>query len=183
METTLRLTANDMDTAQRKQKPGHGKVFPFRELIGSLMYLATCTGSIRLMLLDSLADTYNNQPNSTSGVPYRGHHDVEVLWHNQLLKQSMLQHVKHAWQGQAFVMSTNPTYSRRTRHIVLRWHYVWDQVAKRTVELWKIKTKINPSDLMTKPLASGRLKKLKGMIGMTKNHVPKGLPSEEGVLE
>ncbi|CAI5723245.1 unnamed protein product [Peronospora destructor] len=83
----------------------------------------------------------------------------------------------------AFVMATNPTYSRRTRHIVLRWHYVRDQVVKRTVELWKVKTEINPSDLMTKPLASGRLEKLSGIIGMTKNHVPKGLSSEEGVLE
>lgn len=46
----------------------------------------------------------------------------------------------------AFVMATNPTYSRRTRHIELRWHYVRDQVAKRTVELWKVKTDINPSD-------------------------------------
>ena len=35
----------------------------------------------------------------------------------------------------AFVMATNPTYSRRTRHIELRWHYVRDQVAKKTVEL------------------------------------------------
>ncbi|CAH0478159.1 unnamed protein product [Peronospora belbahrii] len=94
------------------------------------------------------------------GVPYRGHHDVEVWWHNQLLKQSMLQHVKHAWKDKvyatyllkyfrymdteyrlgidnqaAFIMSTNPTYSRRTRHIELRWHYVRVQVAKRTVEL------------------------------------------------
>lgn len=43
METTLRLTVNDMDTAQRKQAPVHGKMFPYRELIGSLMYLATCT--------------------------------------------------------------------------------------------------------------------------------------------
>ena len=83
----------------------------------------------------------------------------------------------------AFVMATNPTYSRRTRHVELRWHYVRDQVAERTVDIWKVKTEINPSDLMTKPLASGRLEKLSGMIGMTKNHVPKRLPSEEGVLE
>ena len=30
----------------------------------------------------------------------------------------------------AFVMTTNPTYSRRTRHIEFRWHYVRDRVAK-----------------------------------------------------
>ncbi|KAG2908580.1 hypothetical protein PC116_g13073 [Phytophthora cactorum] len=63
----------------------------------------------------------------------------------------------------AFVMATNPTYSRRTRHIELRWHYVRDQVAKRTVDLWKVKTEVNPSDIMTKPLASDIL---------TKKHLP-----------
>lgn len=43
METKLRLTVNDTDTAARKQVPRNGKVFPYRELVGSLMYLATCT--------------------------------------------------------------------------------------------------------------------------------------------
>ena len=43
METSLRLTVNDVDTAKHEQTPAHGKLFPYRELIGSLMYLATCT--------------------------------------------------------------------------------------------------------------------------------------------
>ncbi|GMF55152.1 unnamed protein product [Phytophthora fragariaefolia] len=73
----------------------------------------------------------------------------------------------------AFVMATNPTYNRRTRHIELRWHYVRDQVVKKTVELWKVKTDVNPSDLMTKPLASDRFELLNDMIGMTKEHIPK----------
>ncbi|OWZ04039.1 Copia type Polyprotein [Phytophthora megakarya] len=51
-----------------------------------------------------------------------------------------------------FVTATNPTYSRRTRHIELCWHFVRDQVAKRTVDLWKVRTEDNPSDIMTKPL-------------------------------
>ncbi|KAE9332431.1 hypothetical protein PR003_g14526 [Phytophthora rubi] len=78
----------------------------------------------------------------------------------------------------AFVMATNPTYSRRTRHIELRWHYVRDQVAKKTVELWKVKTDDNPSDLMTKPLASDRFEMLNQMIGMTKDQIPKEVTSE-----
>ncbi|GMF45058.1 unnamed protein product [Phytophthora fragariaefolia] len=73
----------------------------------------------------------------------------------------------------AFVMATNPTYNRRTRHIELRWHYVRDQVVKKTVELRKVKTDVNPSDLMTKPLASDRVEMLNDMIGMTKEHNPK----------
>ena len=73
----------------------------------------------------------------------------------------------------AFVMATNPTYSRRTRHIELRWHYVRDQVAKKNVDLWKVKTDVNPSDIMTKPLASDSLEKLCAMIGLTKQRPSK----------
>ncbi|KAG3063695.1 hypothetical protein PI124_g22600 [Phytophthora idaei] len=43
METNLRLTVNDTDTATRKHEPANGKAFPYRELVGSLMYLSTCT--------------------------------------------------------------------------------------------------------------------------------------------
>ncbi|OWZ22007.1 Copia type Polyprotein [Phytophthora megakarya] len=44
-----------------------------------------------------------------------------------------------------FVVATNPTYSHRTRYIELRWHYVRDQVTKKTVKLWKVKIDDNPS--------------------------------------
>ncbi|ETO84556.1 hypothetical protein F444_01553 [Phytophthora nicotianae P1976] len=30
----------------------------------------------------------------------------------------------------AYVMATNPTYSRRTRHIELRWHFVREQASR-----------------------------------------------------
>ncbi|RMX62417.1 hypothetical protein DD238_008195 [Peronospora effusa] len=73
----------------------------------------------------------------------------------------------------AFEMATNRTYSRRTRHIELRWHYVRDQVAKKNVDLWKVKTDVNPSDIMTKPLASDRLEKLCAMIGLSKQQLSK----------
>ncbi|KAE9268938.1 hypothetical protein PF001_g29444 [Phytophthora fragariae] len=38
----------------------------------------------------------------------------------------------------ALVMATNPTYSRRTRHIELRWHYVREQVEKGVIDLHKV---------------------------------------------
>ena len=66
----------------------------------------------------------------------------------------------------AYVMAANPTYSRRTRHVELHWHYVRDQVTKRTVDLWEVKTEDNPSDLMTKPLTYTKLEKLCTRIGL-----------------
>ena len=70
-------------------------------------------------------------------------------------------------------MATDLTYSRRTRNIELRRHYVRDQVAKINVELGKVKTDVNPSEITTKPLASDRLEKLCSMIGLTKQKLSK----------
>ena len=43
METNMRLTVEETDMDWRKKASANGKLFPYRELIGSLMYLTTCT--------------------------------------------------------------------------------------------------------------------------------------------
>ncbi|KAG6614430.1 Integrase catalytic core protein [Phytophthora cinnamomi] len=43
METNMRLTVKDTDTDRRTEKLVNGKNFPYRELVGSLMFLITCT--------------------------------------------------------------------------------------------------------------------------------------------
>ncbi|KAE9060786.1 hypothetical protein PF010_g30078 [Phytophthora fragariae] len=66
----------------------------------------------------------------------------------------------------AHVMATNPTYSRRTRHIELRWHYVREQVQKGVIELHKVRGEFNPADTFTKPLDKKRLKDMLQMTGV-----------------
>jgi hypothetical protein len=66
----------------------------------------------------------------------------------------------------AYVMATNPTYSRRTRHIELRWHYVREQVEKGAITLHKVKGEDNPADTFTKALKKKRLKRLLQAIGV-----------------
>ncbi|OWY99460.1 Copia type Polyprotein [Phytophthora megakarya] len=73
----------------------------------------------------------------------------------------------------AYVIATNPIFSRMTRHIKLRCHYVRDQVTKKTATLQKVKSDVYLSDSLTKPLASDRLEMLDKMIGLTKEHLPK----------
>jgi Reverse transcriptase (RNA-dependent DNA polymerase) len=67
----------------------------------------------------------------------------------------------------AYVMATNPTYSRRTRHIELRWHFVREQVKHGFVKLQKIKGEDNPADVFTKPLDKLRLNRLMNVTGVT----------------
>ncbi|KAE8952835.1 hypothetical protein PR003_g33422 [Phytophthora rubi] len=63
-------------------------------------------------------------------------------------------------------MATNPTYSRRTRHIELRWHFVREQVERGVIELHKIKGDVNPADTFTKTLDKLRLQNMLGLVGI-----------------
>lgn len=66
----------------------------------------------------------------------------------------------------ALSLAEHPTYSRKTRHIELGYHYEQEQVAQGAVKLWKVEGENNPADVFTKPLNSTRLNKLVNLIGM-----------------
>ncbi|GMF31406.1 unnamed protein product [Phytophthora fragariaefolia] len=66
----------------------------------------------------------------------------------------------------AHVLATNPTYSRRTRNIELRWHFVRDQLKKGTIHLHKVQSAETPADTFTKPLDKQRLKNLLWLVGV-----------------
>ncbi|POM74482.1 Copiatype Polyprotein [Phytophthora palmivora] len=62
----------------------------------------------------------------------------------------------------AYVMATNPTYSRRTRHNELRWHY-------RSYQLHKVNAEGNPADAFTNALDKKRLVRLLRLVGVDDN--------------
>ncbi|KAE9042308.1 hypothetical protein PR002_g3993 [Phytophthora rubi] len=66
----------------------------------------------------------------------------------------------------ALALASNPTYSRKTRHIDLQFHYVREQVKEKAVKMWKVNGEVNPADSLTKPLGFPRLAKLKALVGM-----------------
>ena len=59
----------------------------------------------------------------------------------------------------AIILSTDPTYSRRTRHIELKWHYIRELI-KKGKTLRKVASEENPADMLTKALPSRRLQSL-----------------------
>ncbi|CAH0481201.1 unnamed protein product [Peronospora belbahrii] len=190
-----------MDTAQRKQNPAHGKVFPFRELNGSLIYVqqpaqqhtsaakrvlgyvigskslgivSTNTPEVQYtgkLTVNGFCDSdWGNDPDTRKSVTGYVHCIAggtiswasrrqsivaqstaeaeyvaasEACMEGQGLRNLLIEEFSHIDteyrlgidNQAAFVMSTNPTYRCRTRHIELRWHYVRDQVAEWTVEL------------------------------------------------
>ncbi|OWY92519.1 Integrase, catalytic core protein [Phytophthora megakarya] len=66
----------------------------------------------------------------------------------------------------AHVLATNPTYSRRPRHIELRWHFVREQVQKGAIMLHMVQGNENPADAFTNPLDKLRLKGLLEFVGV-----------------
>lgn len=66
----------------------------------------------------------------------------------------------------AYVLAVNPTYSKRTRHIELRWHFVREQVKLKTVLFEKVPGESNPADAFTKALDKRLLARLSYSIGL-----------------
>ncbi|RAW28566.1 hypothetical protein PC110_g15065 [Phytophthora cactorum] len=66
----------------------------------------------------------------------------------------------------AISLTTHPMYSRKTRHIELRLHFVREMAQQKCVNLWKVSGEMNPADLLTKPMGVTRLSKIKSLIGI-----------------
>ena len=66
----------------------------------------------------------------------------------------------------AISLAENPTYSRRTRHIEIKHHFIRDMIIAKDVEVQKIKGTENPADMLAKPISSTLLMKFRIRIGL-----------------
>nr|GEZ15913.1 retrovirus-related Pol polyprotein from transposon TNT 1-94 [Tanacetum cinerariifolium] len=66
----------------------------------------------------------------------------------------------------AIAISCNPVQHSRTKHIVVRYHFIKEHVEKGTIELYFIKTDYQLADLFTKALPVDRLNYLVRRLGM-----------------
>ena len=67
----------------------------------------------------------------------------------------------------AILMTQNPVYYSKTKHIDLRAHHIRDEVTKGTVHLCHIQGTLNPADILTKPLSPILHKKCVELLGMS----------------
>nr|GEZ84065.1 putative ribonuclease H-like domain-containing protein [Tanacetum cinerariifolium] len=66
----------------------------------------------------------------------------------------------------AIAISCNPVQHSRTKHIVVRYHFIKEQVEKGTIELYFVKTDYQLADLFTKALLADRFNYLVCRLGM-----------------
>ena len=71
METNMRLSVKETDKDRRKQAPASGKKFPYRELVGSLLYMTTCTRDDLAYCVGQLSRYVQNPTQQHIGAPKR----------------------------------------------------------------------------------------------------------------
>ncbi|CAL5417495.1 unnamed protein product [Camellia sinensis] len=93
----------------------------------------------------------------------------EMLWLKRFLQELGLKQEKftvHCDSQSAIDLSKNSMYHSRTKHIDVRYHWIREVMDKQLLELIKIHTDMNPSDMMTKGVTRDKLEVCKHLIGM-----------------
>jgi hypothetical protein len=94
----------------------------------------------------------------------------EALWMRQLLASLNVEVETsitiYEDNQSAICMSKNPQYHGRSKHIDIRFHFVRDQVEKKTVNVLYCPSNDMLADLLTKGIAKEQFKKLRQLIGV-----------------
>jgi hypothetical protein len=68
-------------------------------------------------------------------------------------------------QGSIFIGS-NPVQVCRSKHIDIRYHYVWQLIKEKRIELFFVEGAENTADLFTKNLGAPKFLKFRGQLGL-----------------
>ncbi|XP_031273247.1 secreted RxLR effector protein 161-like [Pistacia vera] len=85
----------------------------------------------------------------------------EAIWMQGLLTKTELTDSKVTIfsDGQsAILLSKNPIYHERTKHVDVRFHFIRDLITKELIELRKVPTEENPADIGTKIVTPAKFK-------------------------
>jgi hypothetical protein len=66
-------------------------------------------------------------------------------------------------------LSENPVFHDRSKHIEIRYHFIWDYVQRREVELQYISTDEHVADILTKALGRGKFITFRDKMGVMRN--------------
>ena len=66
----------------------------------------------------------------------------------------------------AINMSKNPIMHSKTKHIPIKYHYLWEHVSQKAIKLEYIDTKEQITDIFTKPLPKEAFEHLRQKMGV-----------------
>ena len=112
---------------------------------------------------------------STSEAEYISISDAsqEAVWLQKLLSNlfdSSLDPIVIHYDNQSCVkLSENHVFHDRSKHIEIRYHYVWDMVQQRATSLRYISTDEQTADVLTKPLSRMNFEYFRDKPGVVEN--------------
>ncbi|MCO5605949.1 hypothetical protein L7F22_060135 [Adiantum nelumboides] len=93
----------------------------------------------------------------------------EAIWLARLVKDLGLEQclpVLHCDSQSAIALAKNPVFHSRTKHIDVRYHFSWECLANKNLDLVKIPTSKNTADALTKSLSSHQFQHCRQFMGI-----------------
>ena len=95
----------------------------------------------------------------------------EVIWLKDLfieLGQEQDDFVVHCDSQSAIHLSKDQMFHERTKHIDVRYYFIREVIADGEIQVMKIATANNPTDMMTKPLPPTKFEFYFDLVGLCK---------------
>ena len=87
---------------------------------------------------------------------------------NAILNTEMFKTAKTQWtMKEPIELAKNPMNHERSKHIDVRFHFIWDHVKEGSVEFLHVTSQDQVADIFTKPLPKVLFWKYRKMIGIT----------------
>jgi hypothetical protein len=67
----------------------------------------------------------------------------------------------------AIYLTKDQIFHERTKHIDIKYHYVCDVIARGKLQVCKISTYVNLTDMMTKPVSVAKFELCSSLVGIT----------------
>ena len=90
---------------------------------------------------------------------------AQLLWMTQTLKYYGLVPLLCDNES-AIKIAHNPVQHSRTKHIEVRYHFIWDHVAKGYIDLKHVRTDKQLADIFTKPIYEKVFCRLRGELNI-----------------
>ena len=68
----------------------------------------------------------------------------------------------------AICLAKHQVYHERSKHIYVRLHFIREEIEKGTVKVFRVDTKENPADMLTKPVPKNKLEICMRLVSLCK---------------